>query len=241
MRITVLLSFCLISIVCFSQNQKQFRIDENSVVRDSSGTKYTAEVWKPLLMHGYTIKPVNPNDANTEFLLVKLSGEEQAKRMERMPKPRESSFFKTGEKIAPFKTKDINGNKIDLKTLEGKIVVLNFWFIGCPPCRMEIPDLNNLVDSFKTNDKIVFVAIALDDRASLKNFLQKTPFNYDIIDFGRFIADKYGVHSYPTHLIIDTDGKVYFHTTGLSTNTIYWLSKTIKELLAKEQEKTASN
>src|SRR3569833_1260720 len=126
--------------------------------------------------------------------------------MERLPKPRESAFFKTGEKITTFKTKDINGNKIDLKALEGKIVVLNFWFIGCAPCRMEIPDLNKLVDSFKTNDKIVFIAVALDDKTSLKGFLEKTPFNYDIVDGGRFITDKYGVRSYPTHVIIDTKG-----------------------------------
>jgi peroxiredoxin len=106
---------------------------------------------------------------------------------------------------------------------------------------MEIPDLNKMVDSFKTNNKIVFIAIALDDRSILKSFLEKTPFNYNIIDGGKFIADKYGVRSYPTHVVIDTEGKVYFHTSGLSTNTVYWLSKTIKELLSKTGEKTASN
>jgi peroxiredoxin len=143
--------------------------------------------------------------------------------------------------MGSFKTRDINGNKIDLKALEGKIVVLNFWFVNCSPCRMEIPDLNKMVDSFKTNNKIVFIAIALDDRSILKSFLEKTPFNYNIIDGGKFIADKYGIRSYPTHVVIDTEGKVYFHTSGLSTNTVYWLSKTIKELLSKTGEKTASN
>jgi hypothetical protein len=70
-----------------------------------------------------------------------------------------------------------------------------------------------------------------------KYFLRSQPFNYDIIDGGRFIADKYGVRSYPTHVIIDTEGKVYFHTTGLSTNTVYWLNKTIEELLLKARKK----
>jgi peroxiredoxin len=240
MRVAFFLGFFLASFICFSQNIKQV-LDENAVVKDSAGTKYAPEVWKALLMHGYTIKAVDPGDANTEFLLVRLSDEEQARRLERMPKPRESSFFKTGEKMGSFKTRDINGNKIDLKALEGKIVVLNFWFVNCSPCRMEIPDLNKMVDSFKTNNKIVFIAIALDDRSILKSFLEKTPFNYNIIDGGKFIADKYGVRSYPTHVVIDTEGKVYFHTSGLSTNTVYWLSKTIKELLSKTGEKTASN
>jgi peroxiredoxin len=170
------LGFCLASLASFSQNIKQFRTDENTVVRDSTGTKYALEEWKAMLMHGYVMKAVNPNDANTEFLLVRLSNEEQAKRLERMPKPRETAFFKTGEKISSFKTKDINGNRVDLKALEGKIVILNFWFIGCSPCRMEIPDLNKLVDSFKTNDKIVFIAIALDDKSNLQVFFTKPAF-----------------------------------------------------------------
>ena len=239
MRVLFLFIFCLACFFSFSQ--KSIQLDENTVVKDSAGTKYPYEIWKALLMHGYVLKPVDPKNANTEFLLVQLSEKQQAERLEKMAKPRESSFFKTGEKIGSFKTKDMNGNKIDLKALEGKIVVLNFWFIGCQPCRREIPDLNKLVDSFKTNDKLVFIAIALDDRSSLKDFLEKTPFNYAIIDGGRFIADKYGVRSYPTHVILNTDGKVYFHTTGLSTNTVYWLNKSIKELVKQNEDKTVAN
>ena len=54
---------------------------------------------------------------------------------------------------------------------------MNFWFINCPPCRAEIPELNKLVDSFKTNDKVVFIAVALDDKQSLETFLEQSPFN----------------------------------------------------------------
>ena len=80
----------------------------------------------------------------------------------------------------------------------------------------------------------------MDDKPGLKDFLKKTPFNYTIINDGKFIADKYSVHSFPTHVIINTDGKVYFHTTGLSSNTVYWLHKTIKELLKENEGKTVS-
>lgn len=242
MRLLLLLGFCVFAFISsFSQTNKSFRLSENTVVKDSSGTVYPYAIWQALLMKGYILKPVDPKKTDTEFLLVKLTEKQNAERLEKMPKPRESSFFKTGQKITSFKTTDMDGNKIDLKKLEGKIVVLNFWFINCHPCRVEIPDLNKMVDSFKTNDKLVFIAIALDDKSSLKSFLEKMPFNYTIIDEGRFIADKYGVRSYPTHVILNTDGKVYFHTTGLGLNTVHWLEKSIKELLAQEQNKTAAN
>ena len=240
MRWVFLFFCCFTCFFSFSQS-KPVRLTENTIVKDSSGTLYPYETWRSMLMHGYMLKAVDPKNENTEFILVKLSDKQQTERLERMGKPRESAFFKTGDKFQPFKTKDIDGNKIDLKALEGKIIVLNFWFVDCPPCRAEIPDLNKLVDSFKTNDKLVFIAIALDSKSGLKSFLKKTPFNYTIIHEGKFLADKYGIHSFPTHVIIDTEGKIYFHTTGLSPNTVYWLNKTIKELLGSKGDTTVSS
>jgi hypothetical protein len=67
MRVQFIFVFCIDFLFSFSQNTKGIRIDENTVVRDSAGTTYSPEVWKALMMHGYILKPVSPNDANTEF------------------------------------------------------------------------------------------------------------------------------------------------------------------------------
>ena len=224
-----LLLFCFS--FCYVSGQS-FQLTENSIIKDSTGKKYDFEEWRRLYWKGHEIKPVNPQNPNTEFLLVKLSDEELEKKLGSL-KPQESTYFKTGEKIKPFSATDLNGNKIDLKSLEGKIVVLNFWFINCGPCRMEMPDLNDLVDSFKINNQIVFISIALDDKASLQNFLKNTSFKYKVIDDGNAIAGQYGVGFYPTHVILNKEGKVYFHTSGLAMSTIHWLKKSIKELSSK--------
>jgi peroxiredoxin len=232
--------FLLFSITPIARAQQKIsKLTDNSVVKDSSGTVYPADVWKPLMFQGYSIKPVEPSNPNTEFIIYRLSEDQKAQRLSKMPRPKESAYFKTGEKFSSFKTTDINGNKIDIKALEGKIIVLNFWFIDCHPCRMEIPDLNNLVDSFKTNDKVVFIAIGLDNKASIQDFIKKLPFNYLIIDNGRFLANQYRIMSYPTHVVIDQERKVYFHTSGLASNTVYWIRKCINELLEKGENKTA--
>lgn len=148
-----------------------------------------------------------------------------------MPKPRQSDSFVEGAKFDGFKTSDINGDKYDFRKITGKIIVLNFWFINCPPCKAEIPELNNLVDQYKDNDDIIFIAIALDGKNELKDFLTKTPFNYKIIDNARYIAQKYGVKSYPTHVVIDKSGTIKFSTLGLAPNTIPWLKKSIEAAL----------
>ena len=109
--------------------------------------------------------------------------------------------------------------------------MINFWFIGCPPCRAEIPELNKLVELYKDNPNVVFLAIALDSQHDLKKFLQTTPFNFDIIDDARFIANMYNIRLYPTSVILDKEGKVAFHTVSFTANSPYWVKKTINEAL----------
>lgn len=233
MRAFSLLLFSFFLALASAAQGNRAAFDEKTVVKDSSGTIYPMSIWRPLLMKGYTLKPENPADENTSYLLVKMNPEQLKARMEKMPKPRESQFFTTGKKISLFNVYDINDEKLNLRDLSGKIVVLNFWFVDCSPCRLEIPDLNELVDSFKTNDKVIFAAVALDDRSVLEKFLKSMPFHYRIINNGRFIADRYRVRAFPTHVVIDQEGKVYFHTSGLAANTVYWVRKSVDELLKK--------
>jgi len=157
-----------------------------------------------------------------------------------MPKPKESNFFRTGGSFSHFKTTDINGNKINTKSLAGKIIVLNFWFINCPPCRMEMPELSKLSTTFKSDSSIVFLAIALDKKYDIEQFLDGSGFGYTIIDNGKFITDQYRINSYPTNVIVDQNGKVYFHSSGLSIGTVYWLQKSIQELKNSAEKKNAT-
>jgi thiol-disulfide isomerase/thioredoxin len=230
MRIAFLFFFFLITFCLQAQ-----KVTETSVVKDSSGTIYPANIWRPLLLKGgHVLKAENRDDANTAFYLVRLTEEEKEARFAGMPAPKESRFFRKGDKLNLGKLRDIAGNEINLKENAGQITVINYWFIACSPCRLEIPDLNNLVTKY-ASDSVRFVAIGLDDRESIEKFQKMMPFHYQLVNDGRYLAQRNSVQSYPTHVIIDQEGKVYFHTTGLSTNTVYWLEKSIKELLHKKQ------
>ncbi|MES2004771.1 MAG: TlpA disulfide reductase family protein [Bacteroidota bacterium] len=227
--ITGCILLCLLALNTIAQTgERKRRLDEIEV-KDSAGMVYPTVVVQKLLMTGkYTIRL---NAASQTGLLVKLTEEEINKRNERLPRPGESRFFKTGEKISSFTERDIRGNKYNLKELLGKVVVLNFWFINCPPCRMEMPDLNELVENYKDNKEVVFIAVALDEKYAIQDFLKTNPFQYNIIDNGRYIASKYGITSYPTHVILDRQGKVNFHTSGLATSTVPWIKKSIEAAL----------
>ena len=119
--------------ISLTYNGKLYRVLQTSTVKDSVGKSYTYTDWLAKLTSGeYDIKPVNPDNNETSFLLVRLSKEEQKRRLETAPKPTESNAFRSKKKIDAFSEKDMRGLRIDSKELKGKIVVLNFWFMNCP-------------------------------------------------------------------------------------------------------------
>lgn len=233
MKILCSILFLLSTVLLSAQiPMSNIRVHASSIVKDSSGLVYPYAVWQKLLQSGeYSLRIIDLNANPLEFLLVRLSESEKYTRDEIMPKPNESKFFKTGNTISNVKLVTMDGKKYVLKDMKGKVVVLNFWFINCPPCRMEIPHLNNMVESFRERDDIVFLAVALDQSYDLKDFLKEMPFQYDIVDAGSYVASRYGINLFPTHVVIDKEGKVIFHTSGYGMGTVPWLKKAIHEAL----------
>jgi len=138
-------------------------------------------------------------------------------------------------KQAPdFVVKTVEGQTLNLKELKGKVVVLNFWFTTCSPCLAEIPELNQLVDTFKDKE-VIFIAISLDSKETLAKFLDKRPFSYHIIPlYTKIIAD-YQVFSFPTHVIIDKNGNVRHTHVGATEREMYGpLKNEIDKLLSSD-------
>ena len=217
--------------ISLTYNGKLYRVLQTSIIKDSAGKSYVYADWLAMLSSGeYNIKPATPGNEKTSFLLTKLSKEDQQRRLVEAPKPIESNAFRNKKKIDAFNEKDMKGVRIDSKELKGKIVVLNFWFINCPPCRHERPYLNELVKEYSSDSSIVFIAISLDDKPQLETFLQSNPFSYRVIPNGGGVAKDNDVDQYPTHVILDKEGKIVFNTVSYNAVTGYWLRKTIEEV-----------
>ncbi|WP_449400047.1 TlpA family protein disulfide reductase [Chryseobacterium wanjuense] len=111
-------------------------------------------------------------------------------------------------KNAPyFELTDLRGKKWSLKKLEGKVVVLNFWFTMCIPCIKEIPDLNRLVQNFNNKD-VIFLGLTFNNKDQIKKFLTKHPFDYMLIPGSQDTDKKYNISSWPTSIVIDKNGRI---------------------------------
>lgn len=93
--------------------------------------------------------------------------------------------------------KDVNGKIVDLSTLRGKTVVVNFWSTWCPPCIEEMPMFNEIHGQWQGKN-VAFVGIAADQADNVKAFLKKTPVSYqitvggqDALDLSRALGNRY--------------------------------------------------
>jgi len=118
----------------------------------------------------------------------------------------------------------MNGNRVELSALRGKVVVINLWFINCPNCLDEIKQLNKLVDDYKGKSDVVFLGLAASKKEDLVKFLAKNPFNYTIVPNAQMIIlTKFGTPDkngdinvpFPMHYVIDRDGNIALKEQGV--------------------------
>src|ERR1700729_1295538 len=103
---------------------------------------------------------------------------------------------------------DLNGKEWNLRSLRGKVVLVNFWATWCPPCRKEIPDLEILYSQFQ---ELGFVVLGISDEEAGKvaPFVEEQNIKYPILlDKGRQVNELFGVEGIPKSFVYDRDGKL---------------------------------
>jgi len=118
-------------------------------------------------------------------------------------------FLMEGKVLPGLNYTDINGKVYNRENTKGKIVVLKCWFLACNACNEEIPQLNKMVDRYKSRKDIVFVSLVTDPKYSLVAFSKKTTFNYALAPVKEsYIQGDLKINMYPTHIIINKQGLI---------------------------------
>lgn len=108
-----------------------------------------------------------------------------------------------------FRVTTLDGKTITLESLAGKVVLLDFWAIWCPPCRIALPHLHRIVQEF-TGQPFVVLSISLDsDEGRWREFTAKNHMTWPQYRDGGYdgeLSRLYGVRGVPTTVIIDADG-----------------------------------
>jgi len=103
--------------------------------------------------------------------------------------------------------KPIDGEPVELKDLQGKVVVLNFWATWCGPCVKEIPDLIKLAEQGRDQGVIV-IGISDEDETKIRNFAEKRGVKYPMVSGAGWPAPFHQINAVPTTFVIDGDGMI---------------------------------
>jgi len=126
-----------------------------------------------------------------------------------------------------FTLTDLEGKSWTLKSLRGKVVLVNFWATWCPPCRKELPDLQALYDRFKDRGLVV-LGISDEDATKVQPFVTEHNLTYPILlDPGRKVNELCGIQGIPRSLFYDRNGKLAAQAIDMRTQ------KQLLELLGR--------
>jgi peroxiredoxin len=129
--------------------------------------------------------------------------------------------LKIGDPAPEFSAAAIDGTKLTLSQMRGKVVLLTFWATYCPICQAELPKLNAVAESFKGKD-IVFIGVTAEKAAVVKSYLKENPRNFAVVPDGFGLMMQYGDKSkdgkmdmgYPNYYLIDQQGKIAMRGSG---------------------------
>ncbi|MCL6573598.1 MAG: redoxin domain-containing protein [Bacillus sp. (in: Bacteria)] len=123
-----------------------------------------------------------------------------------------------GEKAADFSLKTVDGKDTKLSTYKGKKVILNFWATWCPPCKAEMPHMENFYEENQVND-VVILAVNLTagetKQSNVLKFIKDYGLTFPVLmDTDGNVGNMYQAISIPTTYIIDTKGIIQQKIVG---------------------------
>lgn len=129
-----------------------------------------------------------------------------------------------------FTLTDQYGNQHKLSDYEGKVVFLNFWATWCPPCKKEMPHIEELYEEYNFNeDEVVILGVANPSGSEYPNnqdvekeeiisFLEADGYTFPtVFDETGELFKEYGITAFPTTFMIDKEGNVLGYVPGMMT------------------------
>jgi peroxiredoxin len=129
---------------------------------------------------------------------------------------RAQAALPTGQPAPLFSARTIGGQPFHLRDLRGQVVLLDFWAVDCPPCRVEMPRLQALQQKYGSRGLHIIGVTQMEPRpAAARRALHQLGVTYPaLLDPGERIGKQYRLEAHPTTVLIDRQGVVRRVETG---------------------------
>lgn len=132
-----------------------------------------------------------------------------------LQKEMETRLLRVGAAAPNFSLKSPDGRTVELSSLRGNVVVLDFWATWCGPCKLAMPAVQRIHERFSGKPVMVYGISTWERRLSdPAKFMKEGRYTYGLLLDGDKVADDYRLDGLPTFYVIGPDGKVLFASTG---------------------------
>lgn len=127
-----------------------------------------------------------------------------------------TTLINAGDVAPDFEVEMLDGSKVKLSQLKGKVVMVCFWATWCPPCRQEMAHMQEgVVDVFSGEDFVLLPISRGEKRETVESFIDKMGYTFPIgLDEDQSIYKKYATNYIPRTFIVGKDGVVAYRAIG---------------------------
>ncbi|WP_034764376.1 peroxiredoxin family protein [Rossellomorea vietnamensis] len=124
-----------------------------------------------------------------------------------------------GDRAPDFTLTTLDGEEVKLSDYQGKKVILNFWATWCPPCKAEMPHMEQYYEKNAKKENVEILAVNLtsqdDGEKAVQQFVDGYELTFPILmDEKGDIGDEYRAFTIPTTYMIDTNGLIQHKIVG---------------------------
>lgn len=117
--------------------------------------------------------------------------------------------------LSGIKFEDRNGKIIDLGSLKGKVIFINFWATWCPPCLAEMPSINKFYEQYKSDKDVVFIMVDADSNlAKSEKYMEDRSYKMPVYSVASNIPETLFKGSLPTTIVFDKQGRLSYNESG---------------------------
>lgn len=120
-----------------------------------------------------------------------------------------------GRRAPELQLENLAGEQVRLSDLRGRPVMINFWAAWCGFCRIELPEMQEVYESYRDQGFTILAVDVQDDRTEVKSFVEELGLTFPVLlDSRGEVSRSYRIRGLPTSYFVDQDGVIIGRELG---------------------------